>query len=96
MPRLANALPWCASEGTSTELKAKRVVSRQGNGGTGGAAFIRKRKVERRGGVTPAPPAPGPVLTREAVINQRSAKEPGHFERGVNAPGGGAPGSAIP
>jgi len=57
MPRPANILPWCALEETSTELKAKRLVPRQGRSGSG------EVMVERRGGKVPSP---GPLVPREA------------------------------
>ncbi|KAF8421772.1 hypothetical protein EV426DRAFT_187990 [Tirmania nivea] len=63
VPRPANALPWCAPE-TSTELKAKRLVARQGSEGTS----MRRRKVERSRlkvpGSEPGPKAlkPGDLL----------------------------------
>ncbi|RPB25176.1 hypothetical protein L211DRAFT_836483 [Terfezia boudieri ATCC MYA-4762] len=61
MPRPENVLPWCASEGASTELKAKRLVVRQKTQGQNPPGpSIPKGLVER--GNPPSGSVPGPKL----------------------------------
>lgn len=57
MPRPAKILPWCTSEETSTELKAKRLVVRQKAQGEKPGSGAQRGLVER-GGKIPAPPVP--------------------------------------